>query len=172
MSLSDFTYSDTGNIAIAMGAGSYKRLYVSDGYLYSLIDGEVNRVSVTDSSLTYKYVLKQGVSDLVTLAAHKLVANAEGLVMAVVAGGIAGTYKNYALYRDLDNTIVPIKIAPSSKKYTITPVINGMVVMYVYNGILYFAVKRDYLGTIFNLQTPVPKTQATSMKVVYTLTNV
>lgn len=37
---------------------------------------------------------------------------------------------------------------------------------------LYFYIKKDYLGTIFNLDTPVNKTNATSMKVEYTLTNV
>lgn len=40
------------------------------------------------------------------------------------------------------------------------------------NSAICFYIKKDYLGTVFNLDTPVPKTSATTMKVEYTLTNV
>lgn len=171
INLSDFTYSDTAQITIAIADGNYKRLIVADGYLYSMIDGEVNRVNIADTSITYKYELKDGSSNLVTPSVHGFVQNSEGLVMAVMISYQNG-YKNYALYRDVANTVIAIKNTSASKLFTTQPVVNGMVVMYVGSSELKFAVKRDYLGTIFNLQTPVNKTQATSMKVIYTLTNV
>ena len=171
IALSDFAITLMDAINITLAEGGYKQIVVSDGYLYSLVDGAVHRKNVADTSISYVYDLTQGSTNLVSPSTHRLVNNADGFVM-VVTRSISGTNKNYALYRDTNNTAIAIKPTNRSTIFQTIPFNNGMVTMFVESSVLKFAVKRDYLGTIFNLQTPVNKTQATSMKVVYTLTNV
>ena len=93
-------------------------------------------------------------------------------MIGMITSSISATNKNYALYRDAGNSAIAIKPTNRSTIFQTIPFNNGMVTMFVESSVLKFCVKRDYLGTIFNLQTPVNKTQATSMKVIYTLTNV
>ena len=171
IALSDFAVELLSPIGITLAEGNYKKITVSDGYLYSLVDGAVHRVNVADTSITYTYILTQDTTNLVSPATHNIVNTADGFVMCVTSS-ISGTNKNYALYRDASNSAIAIKPTNRSSLFQTIPFNNGMVTMFVESSVLKFCVKRDYLGTIFNLQTPVPKTQATSMKVVYTLTNV
>lgn len=171
IALSNFSTTLMDAINITLGPSGYVRIVVSDGYLYSLVDGAVHRVNVTDPNITYTYNLRQDTTNLVSPATHNIVNTADGFVMCVTSY-ISGTNKNYALYRDAGNSAIAIKPTNRSTAIQTIPFNNGMVTIYVESSVLKFCVKRDYLGTIFNLQTPVNKTQATSMKVIYTLTNV
>lgn len=171
IALSNFAITELDPINIALADGNYKEITVSDGYLYSLVVGAVHRVNVADTRITYTYDLTQGTTNLVSPSTHKIVNTADGFVICVTRS-ISGTNKNYALYRDAGNSAIAIKPTNRSTTIQTIPFTNGMVTMYVESSVLKFCVKRDYLGTIFNLQTPVNKTQATSMKVIYTLTNV
>lgn len=171
IALSNFAITELDPINIELADGNYKEITVSDGYLYSLVVGEVHRVNVADTSITYTYDLTQGTTNLVSPLTHKIVNSADGFVICVTRS-ISGTNKNYALYRDAGNSAIAIKPTNRSTIFQTIPFNNGMVTMFVESSVLKFCVKRDYLGTIFNLQTPVNKTQATSMKVIYTLTNV
>ena len=164
-----YTKVNLSTFAYEQGSKSFGALVggwcVSGGNFYYTKAGKVGRVPVGSGTATEVNV--EGVT-----ASYRAIVSGGGLVYIMNSSSSAGNTNSYVAFQDANLTV---KRFGQSKNQVInlSPLYFGMICAEPKSSYATeFRTIHDYLGTKFNLQTPVNKTDATTMKVVYTLTDV
>lgn len=161
VSLSDFSYTSE-SIAGAFPAFQYPRYCICGDYIYFTRTDEIHKVLLSDTTVKTIYSAP-GITNNSILSPRR-----NGLVYALPGDTAIPTYIVYA-----DGIATFGSIYYGAR--TIFPIDMDMIMVdtpYSGNGSVSFDARTGYLGTVFNLATPIQKTAATTMKVIYTLTDV
>ena len=165
-----YTKVNLSTFAYEQGTKSFGALIggwcVSGGNFYYTKAGKVGRVSVGSGTATEVNV--EGVT-----TSYRPIVSPGGLVYIMNSSSSAGYENSYVAFQDANLTVKRFGQA-KNQTVNISPFYFGMICAEPKGGSFAteFRAIHDYLGTKFNLQTPVNKTDATTMKVVYTLTDV
>lgn len=171
-SAGDLTYTkvNLSTFAYEQGTKSFGAVIggwcVSGGNFYYTKAGKVGRVPVGSGTATEVNV--EGVT-----AGYKPIVSPGGLVYIMNSSSSTGYVNSYVAFQDARLTVKRFGQA-KNQTVNVSPLYFGMICAEPKGSSFAteFRAIHDYLGTKFNLQTPVNKTDATTMKVVYTLTDV
>lgn len=162
VSLADFSYTHE-TIVGAIPSYEYPSFCICGDYLYFARTDSIRRVLLSDTS-SYTDFSAPGVSS------NNILSPRSGGLIYVLPANVNYAMPTYVIYADGVDTFGNINYGAR----TIFPIDMGMLMVHtpVSGGSVYFDARTGYLGTVFNLQTPIQKTAATTMKVIYTLTDV
>ena len=171
----DTLTAQTYNLANPLDEALYAYMaYVYDGCVY-ITNGSRDKVCrirlADDSDFTEISAVKDAFYSL------PLAFTLEGRIY--VPSNQSGTNMNYLPFTIIDTATNTVRATQSSTNYTggesnkrFVPVIGSDIMRYDLTGSTYnyFCVPCNYLATINNLSAPVKKTEAQTMKVIYTIT--
>lgn len=167
ISVSDWSYSGATSVAVdgIIGHSLTYRCWAGD-YVYATYNTTIYRIDPTNISdvRTYTFDAKY---TIVTIAS----AHSNGLITVMLRDSTAASYPNRWAFIYPDGAIV----YGNYTRFTDSDVSSLMLGYCSYSDTLYrfsWAQEWAYLGTICNLSSPVTKTAATTMKLIYTLTDV
>ena len=159
--LSDFTYTHQSLVGVFTDYARPNYCICGD-YIYFTRTDKIHKVLLSNTTVKTEYSTPGVVNNDILLPRRN------GLIYSLPG---TTTVPTYIVYADGVATF-------GSQFYgrrSIYPIDMDMIMVhtpYSGNGSVFFDARIGYLGTVFNLATPIQKTAATTMKVIYTLTDV
>lgn len=149
--------------------------YVYNGFLYCFKDSAVYKIRLSASGDVTRMSTPSNFQPGYT----KCIFERNGLIYAPYTFGGSNDYKNYAVIDTEKNIVLSTNCRSGTYTYTgewwIAPIIGNDIMLFknVYRNSSpetgTFQMQTNYLATINNLSTPITKTAAQTMKVIYTI---